>query len=107
MRLRYKVTVGVIVRDKRSNLRQKGAGEEKLRHELRARFQMICFQEGIDGSKVGGMVEFKFKRYYKIPRTSLEATLGCVRIEQLQSSEHHVLLPPLTIYMMTATRTRV
>jgi len=101
------VTIGVTVHDKRSNLRKKGAGDGQLRHELRARFGTICCQEGINDLEVGGIFDFKFKRCYKIPRDSLGATLGCVRIEQLQSSEHCVLLPPLTINMIMTARIRV
>lgn len=101
------MTVGVTVHDMMSNLRQRGADGRQLRHELRARFGTICRQEGINDSKVGGMVEFKFKRCYKIPRASHEETLGGVIIEQLQSSERRKMLPPLTIDTMTVARTRV
>jgi len=75
------VIVDVTVHEKRSNLRQKGAGGGPLRQELRARFGTICHQEGINDSEVEGMVEFKFKHYCKIPWGSLEATLGCLRFE--------------------------
>lgn len=61
----WEVTVGVTVHEKRSNLRQKGARGGQLRHELRDTFQMICRQEGINDSKVGGRDEFKFKICYK------------------------------------------
>lgn len=59
---------------------------------------MICHQECINDSEVGGMIEFKFRASHKV-------TLGCLIIEQLQSSKRHVLLPPLTIDTMTTTRT--
>ena len=108
------MTVGVTVHDKITNLRQRGAGSRKLRHELRARFGTICCQEGINDSKVGGMVEFKFKGCYKTLRASHEATLGCFRFEQLQSIECRALLPPLSmrqnisrVNTMTTTRPRV
>ena len=60
-RVGWEVTVDVTVHEKRSNLRQKGAGGETLREELRARFRTIYHQEGINDSEVEGMVEFKFK----------------------------------------------
>jgi len=82
-RLGWEVTIGVIVHDKISNLRQRGAGSRKLRHELRARFGTIYRQKGINDSKLGGMVEFKFKRCYKTPRASHETKLGCLRVEKL------------------------
>lgn len=42
---------------------------------------MICLQEGTVDSDMEGMDDFKFKRYYKIPWGSCEATLGCLRFE--------------------------
>jgi len=106
-RVGWEVTVGVTVHDKMSNLRQRGAGDGQSRHELRVIFGMSYHQEGINDSEVGGMFELKFKRCYKIPRANHDAMLVCVRIEQLQSSERRILLPPLTIDTMTAARTRV
>lgn len=108
------MTIDIIGHDNRSNLRQKGAGGEPLRHELRARFRMIYHQEGINGLEVEGMVEFKLKHYYKITWGSLEATLGFLRFEPVQSIEHQATLPPMStrpnrssVEMMTATRTKV
>jgi len=106
-RVGWEVIVGITVHDKVSNLTQRGVDNGKLIHELRDRFGTICRQEGINDSEVGGMVEFKFKRCYKIPRASHEATLGCLRIQQFKSIKHCVLLPPLTVDMMTAAKTRV
>lgn len=99
--------VGVTVHDKRSNLRQKGAGGGQLRHELRARFGTIYHQEGINESEVRGRVEFKFKRCYNTPRASYKTTLGCLRIEQVQSIKHCVLLQSSSVDIMTPARTRV
>ncbi len=82
------MTIDVIVHDKRSNLRLKGAGGGPLGQELRARFGMICRQEGTADSDKEGMTEFKFKSYYKISWGRCEATLGCLRFEQLQSIEN-------------------
>ena len=102
-RVGWEVTIGVTVHDKRSNLKQKGVSNGQLRHEIRARFGMIYYQEGINDSEVGGRDKFKPKRFYKSPRASHMATLGCLRIEKLQSSECCVLIPPLTVDTITAT----
>lgn len=60
------------------------------------------------------MVKFKFKPYYKIPWGSIEATLGCLRFELVQSIKHQATLPPMStqsnesnVETMMATRTRV
>lgn len=60
------------------------------------------------------MVEFKFKRHYKIHWVSLGATLGYLRIALVQSIEHQAPLPPLSTQLngssvdtMKAARTRV
>jgi len=75
------VWVGLeVTHDKISNLRQRGLGGGQLRHELRARFGMIYHQEGINDSKVGGMLKFKFKRCYKTLGASHKTTLSCLRI---------------------------
>ncbi len=67
-----------------------------LRQELIARFRTIYHQEGINDSEVEGMVEFKFKCYYKIPWGILEATLGCLRFEPVYSIEHEATLSPVS-----------
>jgi len=103
----WEVTVGVIVHDKRSNLRQKGAGNGQLRHELRTRFWTIYRQGSINDVEVGGRVEFKFKGCYKTFRASSKVALGCLRIEQAQIIECRVLLPSSSVDTMTAARTRV
>ena len=71
----WEVTVGVTFNDKMPNLRQRGVGGRQLRHELRARFGMICCQGCINDLKMGGMVKFKFKRHYKSPKARHETTL--------------------------------
>ena len=75
------MTVEVTVHEKRSNLRQKGAGSGLLTRELRARFRMIYRQEGIVDSDMEGMAEFKFKSYHKIPWGSCGMTIGCFGFE--------------------------
>lgn len=103
----WKLTIGVTVHGKRSNLRQKGASGGQLRHELRTRFWATCHQEGINDAKVGGRVEFKFIGPDKNPRASSKETLGCLRIKQVQRIERHILLPSLSVDIMTVARTRV
>ena len=66
----WEVTVGIVVHEGMSDLRPNGAGGGYLRQELWARFQKIFYQENIDGPKLGGTAEFKFKRCYKTPRAS-------------------------------------
>lgn len=83
MTVDWEITIGITVHDEMSNLKQKGLGDGKLRHKLRTRFGMICCQECINDSEVGGAVEFKFKRRYKTPRTSHETTLVHLRFELL------------------------
>ena len=85
----WEITIGVTVHDEMPNLRQKGAGSENLRHELRARFGAICCQESIDGPELGGTVRFEFKRCYKTPRANHETTL--VHLSLSSSLEHKVL----------------
>lgn len=96
-RVGWEVTVGVTFHDEMSNLSQKGVGGRKLRHELRARFGMICCQECINDSKVGGKVELKFKRHYKTPNTHHKTTPGYLRFEHLQSIECQEILPSLSM----------
>jgi len=56
-------------------------GGGPLRHKFKARYKKLCHQEDINDSEVEGMIEFKFKRYYKTPWGSLETTLGYLRFE--------------------------
>lgn len=61
----WEVTVGVIIHDRMSDLRQNGAGGRHLRRELWTIFGKIFHQERIKGPKSGGTVEFKLERCYK------------------------------------------
>ncbi|MCY6488242.1 hypothetical protein, partial [Actinobacillus pleuropneumoniae] len=77
------MTVEVTIHDGMLDLRPNGVGGRHLRCDLRARFGKICHQESINGPKLGGMVEFEFKRLYKTQRAAQQTTLGHLRIERL------------------------
>ena len=77
------MTVGVTVHDEMSSLRPNGVGSRHLRQQLWEIFWKICHQESIDGPKLGGMVEFEFKRRYKTTGVSHETTLVHLRLEWL------------------------
>lgn len=59
------MTIGVTIHDGMLDLRPNGEGCRHLRCDLWDRFGKICRQESINGSKLGGMVEFKFERHHK------------------------------------------
>lgn len=48
-----------------SELRQKGAGNEQLRYEVRARFRTIYHKSSINETEKEGTVEFEFQHAYK------------------------------------------
>ena len=81
--LGWEVTIGITVHDKMSNLRQKGVGDQQLRHEVRTRFGTICRQSSINGSNVGGTVKFEFKKPYKSKVDIQRTTLSVLRIQLL------------------------
>ncbi len=66
----WKVTVIVTIHDVMLGLRPNGAGGRHLRQTLWAIFGKICHQGRINGSDLGGTVKFKFKRRYKLQRTT-------------------------------------
>jgi len=92
------VTVEVAIHDGRLDLRPNGAGGRNLRCNLWARFEKICCQESINEPKLGGTVEFKFKKRYKTQRVAQQTTLGHLRIERLSrvlSIVSRALIEPL------------
>lgn len=91
------MTIGVIVHDKMSDLRQSGDGGWKLRHEARTRFGMIYPQVFINDSEMGGEVKFKFERCHKTTEASHETKFVHLRFELLQradSVEHEAVFQP-------------
>jgi len=95
----WKVTIGVTVHDGMLNLRPNGAGGRHVRCDLCARFGKICHQKSTNGPKLGGMVEFKFKRHYKTQRAGQRTTLGHLRIERLSRAlniESRAIIEPLS-----------
>ena len=80
------MTVEVIVQNGMINLRSNGVGNEHLRHGLWEIFGKICRQESISAPKFGGMVEFEFKRFYKMQGATQQTTLGDLRIEHLSKA---------------------
>jgi len=79
----WEVTIGVTIHDEMFDLRPNGADVGHLRRELWERFGKICCQESINGPKLGGVIEFKFKRCHKTHKASQQTTLGHLRIERL------------------------
>ena len=79
----WKVTVIVTIHDVMLGLRPNGAGGKHLRQTLWARFLKIYRQLTINGPNVGGTVELKFKRRYKLQRDVQQTTLGNLRTELL------------------------
>jgi len=65
------------------DLRPNGVGGKHLRHDLWARFGKICHQGSINELDLGGAVEFKFKKHYKLQGAAQKTTLGHLRIELL------------------------
>lgn len=78
-----KVTVEVTIHDGMLDLRPNGVGDRQLRHDLWARFGKICCEGNINELDLGGTVEFKFKKCYKIQMVSQQTTLGHLRIQRL------------------------
>ena len=76
MRVGWKVTVVVTIHDVMLELRPNGVGDRHLRRDLWAIFGEIYCQGSINGLDFRGMVEFKFKRNYKLQRVSQQTTLG-------------------------------
>jgi len=85
MQVGQKVTVGVTIHDVMLDLRPNGAGGRNLRHDLWVRFGKICHQGSINALDLGGMVEFKFKRHYKLQRATQKTKLGHLQIELLDT----------------------
>lgn len=83
MRVGQKVTVEVTIHNGMLDLRPNGAGGRHLRHDLWEIFGKIYHQGSINDPDLGGTVEFKFKRPYKLQRAAQQTTLGQLRIEQL------------------------
>ena len=74
-RVGWKVTVVVNIHDVMLDLRPNAAGGRHLRCALWERFGKICHQGSINGPNLGGTIEFKFKRAYKLQRTAQYKTL--------------------------------
>lgn len=70
MRVGWKMTIVVIIHDVMLDLRTKGADDMQLRRSLWERFGKIFRQGRINESDMGGTIEFKFKRCYKIQRAA-------------------------------------
>lgn len=84
------MTVDDTFHEKKANLMRKGAGGGPLRQVLRPRFGEICHQTSTKDSKMEGRAEFKSDYYYKIPRDSVQAALGLLRIEVEQRSDSSI-----------------
>ena len=100
----WEVTIGVTIHNGMSNLSPNGVGNEHLRRDLWEIFWKVFFQESIDGPKLGGMIEFEFKRCYKTQRDSQQTTLGHLRLEHLnraQSVESWVIIELLSLRKTT------
>jgi len=82
----WEVTLAVTVHDKKYKLRQKEAGGGPLRHEFRARYEMICNQEDINESKGEGRAEFKFTCSYKHHWGSSTTTLAHLIFKPVKGS---------------------
>jgi len=76
MRVGPKVTVGVTIHNGMLYLRPNGAGGRNLRHNLWKIFGKIFRQRSINDLDLGGTVEFKFKRHYKLKRVVQQTTLS-------------------------------
>ena len=87
------MTVIVTIHDVMLGLRPNEAGGRHLRQNLWAIFGKICCQGSINGPDLGGMIEFKFKRRYKLQRAAQQTTLGNFRIELLHAQRSMNLDP--------------
>ena len=83
MRVSQKVTIEVTIHDGMLDLRPNRAGDRHIRHNLWERFRKIYYQGSINELYLGGVVEFKFKKRYKLQRDAQRTTLGHLRIELL------------------------
>ena len=79
----WKVTIEVTIHDVILQLRPNGVGDRHLRRDLWARFGKIYCQASISEPDLGGIVEFKFTRQYKLQGATQQEKLGHLRIEQL------------------------
>ena len=79
----WKVTVIVTIHDVMLVLRPNGVGSKHSRWTLWGRFLKISSQLSINGQNVGGTIEFKFKRLYKLQRVVQLTTHGNLRTELL------------------------
>ena len=86
MHIGREVTIGVTIHDGMLDLRPNGVESRHLGCNLWARFGKIFCQESINEPKLGGMVEFEFKKNYKIQRATQQTTLGHFRIERLSET---------------------
>lgn len=77
------MTVEVTIHDGMLDLRPNGAGDGHLRHDLWARFGKIYHQSSFNEPDLGGTVEFKFKKCYKLQGAAQQTILGHLRIERL------------------------
>lgn len=77
------MTVEVTIHDGMLDLRPIGADGRHLRHDLWEIFRKICRQGSINKSDLGGTVEFKFEKHYKLQGAAKQTTLGNLRIELL------------------------
>ena len=61
-----KVTIEVTIHDGILDLRPNAVGGKHLRLDLWARFGKICCEGTINEPDLGGTVELKFKKHYKL-----------------------------------------
>ena len=80
VQVHQKVTVKVIFHDLMVRLWPNGAGGRHIRRNLWIRFLKIYRQSSINGPNVGGLVEFEFKRRYKLQVAIQQKTLGNLKI---------------------------
>ena len=85
MQVCQKVTIKVTVHNWMVGLWPNGVSGRHLRRNLWIRFLKIYRQSSINGPNVGGTVEFKFKRRYKLQRDVQQITLGNLRTELLRA----------------------
>jgi len=81
------------------NLRPNGVGSRHLRCDLWVRFGKTYRQESINEPELEVMVEFEFRKCFKIQRATQQTTLGRLRIERLSralSVVSQALIEPLS-----------
>lgn len=64
------MSIGVTIHDVMLDFRPNRVGDRDLRFDLWVRFGKIYHQWSINELDLGGMVEFKFKRCYKLKRAA-------------------------------------